>query len=268
MAIEIVARTRKTQGTGASRRLRREGKVPGIVYGGDQSAVTIELDHNPLYHAVRDEKFHASILNLKLDDKVEQVVLRAVNMHPWQLQVQHIDFQRVSAQEKIHMKVPLHFVNADISPAVKVSGGMVSHVMNEVDVRCLPADLPEFILVDLADITIGHSIHVSDLKLPKGVEVPLRAGENPSVATAQIPRAAIAEEEEAAAAAAAAAAAGEGAAAPGAEAAPAASEVPAAKQPAKPEAPAEEKKGGKGETFSHESKLARRSDPRNDEVTP
>jgi len=241
MAIEIVAQTRKAQGTGASRRLRRQGKVPGIVYGGNQTASTIEIEHNPLYHALRDEKFHASILNLKIDGNLQPVVLRAVNMHPWKLQVQHVDFQRVSAQEKIHMKVPLHFVNAEISPAVKLSGGMVSHVMNEIDIRCLPADLPEFIVVDLSEITIGHSLHVRDLKLPNGVEVPLRAGENPSVATAQIPRAAIAEEE------AAAAAASEAAAAPGAEATPAASEVPASKQPAKPEAAAEEKKGGKGD---------------------
>lgn len=244
MAIEIVAQNRKAQGTGASRRLRLAGKVPGIVYGGSESAATIELDHNALYHALRDEKFHASILTLKLDGKLEQVLLRSVNMHPWKPQVQHVDFQRVSASEKIHMKVPLHFINAEISPAVKVAGGIVSHVMNEIDVRCLPADLPEFIEVDLAEITIGHSIHVRDLKLPKGVEVPLRSGENPSVATAQIPRAAIAEEEEAAAAAAAAA--GEVPAAAGAEAAPAASEVPAVKQPAKPEAQ-EDKKGGKGE---------------------
>ncbi len=243
MPIEIVAQSRKAQGTGASRRLRHAGKVPGIIYGGSRSAATIELDHNMLFHALRDEKFHASILTLKLDDAVEQVLLRAVNMHPWKPQVQHIDFQRVSADEKIHMKVPLHFVNAEVSPAVKVSGGIVSHVMNEIDIRCLPADLPEFIEVDLAEITIGHSIHVLDLKLPKGVEVPLRAGENPAVATAQIPRAAIAEEEEAAAAAAA----GGAAAVAGAEATPAASEVPAVKQPAKAEAPAEEKKGGKGE---------------------
>src|SRR3990167_8983938 len=224
MAIEVVAQTRKQQGTGASRRLRLVGKVPGIVYGGKKPAVTIEIDHNGLFHQLRNEKFHASILTLTLDNAPEPVLLRAVNMHPWKLQVQHIDFQRVSADEKIHMKVPLHFANAEISPAVKVSGGIVSHIMNELQIRCLPADLPEFIEVDLSEITIGHPIHVLELKLPKGVEAVLRAGENPSVASAQIPKAAIAEEEEAAAAAAAVA--GEvGAAVPG-EAAPAASEVP------------------------------------------
>lgn len=237
MAIEVTAQTRKLQGTGASRRLRHAGRVPGIVYGGGKQAATIEIDHNALYHQLRNEKFHASILTLNLDGASEQVLLRAVNMHPWKLQVQHIDFQRVSADEKIHMKVPLHFVNAEISPAVKLSGGMISHVINELDIRCLPADLPEFVEIDLSELTIGHSIHLRDVKMPKGVEPVLRPKENPAVATAQIPKAAIAEEE--------AAAAGEAAAA--AEATPLASEVPAAKQPAKPEAAVEEKKGGKGE---------------------
>jgi large subunit ribosomal protein L25 len=244
MAIEVVAQTRKMQGTGASRRLRREGKVPGIVYGGSQPAVTIELDHNALFHHLRNEKFHASILTLKLDGGAEQVLLRAVNMHPFKLQVQHIDFQRVSAKEKIHMKVPLHFVNAEASPAVKVAGGIISHVLNDLDVRCLPADLPEFIEVDLSHLDINDSVHVRDLKLPQGVELALRGGENPPVATAQIPKAAI-EEEEAAAAAAAAGAGVEGAAP--AEAVPSAAEVPTVKQKA-PEAapPAAEEKGGKG----------------------
>jgi len=234
MAIEIVAQSRKQQGTGASRRLRLAEKVPGIVYGGKKPSVTIEIEHNGLFHQLRSEKFHASILTLKLDGASEQVLLRAVNMHPWKLQVQHIDFQRVSADEKIHMKVPLHFVNAEISPAVKVSAGIVSHVMNELDIRCLPADLPEFVEVDLSEMVVGHSIHVRDLKLPKGVELVLKGTENPPVATAQIPKAIVAEEE---------------VAAEGAAAAPAASEVPAAKQAAKPAeaAPAEEKKGGKGD---------------------
>jgi len=147
------------------------------------------------------------------------VLLRAVNMHPFKPQVQHVDFQRVSADEKIHMKVPLHFVNAEDSPAVKEQGAMISHVMNEVHIRCLPADLPEFIVVDLGQMTIGHSLHARDLQMPQGVQLALRGTENPSVVTAQIPKAAITEEE--------AAAAAEGAAAVPAE-------VPAAKQ--KPEA--------------------------------
>jgi large subunit ribosomal protein L25 len=245
MAIEVIAQTRKLQGTGASRRLRHSGKVPGIVYGGKKPAVSIELDHNPLYHHLRDEKFHASILTLALDDKKEQVLLRAVNMHPYKTEVQHIDFQRVSADEKIHIKVPLHFVNADQSPAIKEQGGLITHVLNEIDIRCLPADLPEFVEVDLSGLSIGHSIHVRDLKLPKGVESALKGKENPTVASAQIPKAAIAEEE--AAAAAAAAAGVEGVVAPAAEAVPAAADVPTVKQKA-PEAaaPAAEDKGGKG----------------------
>ena len=246
MAIEVVAQMRKQQGTGASRRLRRDGKVPGILYGGKKSAVNIELDHKALFYHLRNEKFHASILTLAVDGAKEQVLLRAVNMHPFKLEVQHIDFQRVSADEKVNMKVPLHFVNAELSPAIKEQGGLITHVLNEMSIRCLPADLPEFVEVDLSQISVGHSIHVRDLKLPKGVEIALRGNENPTVASAQIPKAAIAEEEEAAAAAAAAAAGTEGAAAP-AEAVPAAADVPSIKQKA-PEAaaPGADDKGGKG----------------------
>ena len=182
---------------------------------------------------MRNEKFHASILTLKLDDTIERVLLRAVNMHPWKLQVQHIDFQRVSEDDKIHMNVPLHFVNAEISPAVKDSGGIVSHILNELSIRCLPADLPEFIQVDLSQLTVGHSMHVRDLPLPKGVELVLKGSENPPVAAAQIPKVVAVEEEVVAEAAVET---------------PAAADVPAVKQPAKPELePAAEKKGGKAE---------------------
>lgn len=233
MALEVIAQTRKQQGTGASRRLRNSGKVPGIIYGGKKDAVTVEIDHNALFHALRNEKFHASILDMTLDGTKEQVLLRAVNMHPYKMQVQHVDFQRVSADQKIHMKVPLHFVNAENSPAVKIAGGMVSHIMNDLKIRCLPADLPEFIEVDLSIMEIGRSVHLSDLKLPNGVEVAARGHENPAVATAQIPRAAIAEEEAAAAVAA--------------ETAPSAGDVPAAKQKAEAAAGGDKKddKGGK-----------------------
>jgi len=244
MAIEVVAQSRKVQGRGASRRLRHAGKVPGILYGGKAEPVNIELDQNSLYHQLRDEKFHASILTLSLDGSKQEVLLRAVNMHPWKTEVQHIDFQRVSADEKIHIKVPLHFVNAEKSPAIKEQGGLITHVLNDIEVRCLPSDLPEFIQVDLSNISIGHSIHVRDIALPKGVELALGGNENPTVASAQIPKAAIAEEE--AAAAAAAAVGVEGVAAP-AEAVPAAADVPTVKQKA-PEAaaPAADDKGGKG----------------------
>jgi len=206
--------------------------------------VNLELDQNDLFHQLRDEKFHASILTLSLDGAKQQVLLRALNMHPWKSEVQHIDFQRVSADQKIHIKVPLHFVNAEKSPAIKEQGGLITHVLNDIEVRCLPADLPEFIPVDLANISIGHSIHVRELTLPKGVELALGGNENPTVASAQIPKAAIAEEE--AAAAAAAAVSVEGVAAP-AEAVPAAADVPTVKQKApEPAAPAADDKGGKG----------------------
>jgi len=198
MAIEITARKREAQGTGPSRRLRIAGKVPGILYGGDQGPVNIELDHKDLFINLKNERFHASILTLELAGTKEQVLLRAVNMHPFKLQVQHVDFQRVVKDKKIHMKVPLHFVNAEISPGVKEQGGVVSHVLNELDVICLPDDLPEYIEVDLGNLAVGHSMHVRELALPKGVELALHKNENPVVATVIVP-ALITEEEEAAA---------------------------------------------------------------------
>ena len=198
MAIEITARKREAQGTGPSRRLRIAGKVPGILYGGDQAPVNIELDHKDLFINLKNERFHASILTLELAGTKEQVLLRAVNMHPFKLQVQHVDFQRIVKDKKIHMKVPLHFVNAESSPGVKEQGGVVSHVLNELDVTCLPDDLPEYIEVDLGNLAVGHSMHVRDLALPKGVELALHKIENPVVATVIVP-ALITEEEEAAA---------------------------------------------------------------------
>src|SRR5262245_10440381 len=202
MAIEISARKRETQGTGAARRLRRLGRVPGIIYGGDQGAVNIELDHKDLYLNLRNERFHASILTLDVAGAKEQVLLRSVNMHPYRPQVQHVDFQRVLKDRKLHMKVPLHFVNAEKSPGVKDQGGVVSHVVNELDVTCFPADLPEFVEVDLSNLAVGNSIHARELTLPKGVEAVLHRNENPVIATVVVPQL-VTEEEEAAAAAAA-----------------------------------------------------------------
>ncbi len=223
MAIEISAKTRKAQGTGASRRLRKADMVPGIVYGtGD--ATMIELDHNTLYFALKKEAFHASILSLDLDGKKESVLLRDFQMHPFRQQVQHIDFQRVDANKKIHMKVPLHFINAEACPGVKTSGGIVTHVLNELEIVCLAADLPAAIEVDLATLDITHSVHVSDVKLPKGVEVAKHHHASDAVATVQIPRGHV----EAAAEAAAAADASTASAAAAAPAAPAAK--PAAKK--------------------------------------
>jgi large subunit ribosomal protein L25 len=201
MKIEISAQARQGQGTGASRRLRRMGRVPGIVYGGEKGAMNIELDHKELYQHLSREAFHASILTLKLDGGAEQVLLRSVNMHPVKSQVQHIDFQRVSKDKKIHMKVPLHFVNAEISPGVKEQSGVASHVMNELEISCFPDDLPEYIEVDLGRLSVGQSVHARDIALPKGVEARLHRTENPVVATMILP-ALVVEEETAAAPAA------------------------------------------------------------------
>ncbi len=227
MAIEISATTRKTQGTGASRRLRKTNRVPGIVYGTGE-ATMIDIDHNTLYYALRNEAFHASILTLELDGKKEDVLLRDFHMHPFRQQVQHIDFQRVDAKKKIHMRVPLHFINADLAPGVKTGGGIVSHVLNEMEIVCLPADLPTAIEVDLVTLDLGHSIHVADVKLPKGVEVAGHHHASDAVATVQVPRGAV-EAAADAAAAAAASAASTAAAAPAAAAA-AATAKPAAKK--------------------------------------
>ncbi|MBI1905773.1 MAG: 50S ribosomal protein L25/general stress protein Ctc [Rhodocyclales bacterium] len=183
MQIEFKAAKRVEQGTGASRRLRRAGKLPGIIYGADQDATPVTLDHNELYHLLRKEAFHASVLVADFDGAKETVVLRDTQWHPYKQQVLHVDFQRVSATEKMHLKVPLHFVNAEESPAVKLEGGMISHVITEVDVACLPMDLPEFIEVDLKSLTSDQSVHVSDLKLPAGVEIVHHGDGDPVVAT-------------------------------------------------------------------------------------
>jgi large subunit ribosomal protein L25 len=218
MKIEFNASKRELQGTGASRRLRRAGKVPGILYGGETAAQPIEVDHNQLFHQLKLEAFHASVLSMNLDGQKQQVLLRDYQMHAFKPQVLHADFQRVAADRKIHMKVPLHFINTDIAPGVKLQGGVVSHVLNELNVICLPADLPEFIEVDMKDVSVGHSIHVKELNLPKGVEAVLHRNENPVVATIVVPRgtteADLAVVEEAAAATAAPAAPAAAAAAP------------------------------------------------------
>ena len=197
MQLEFNATKRDGQGTGASRRLRRTGRVPGILYGGGATSQSIDIDHNELFQLLRKEAFYSSVLHVNLDGKKEMCLLRDVQRHPYRPVILHADFQRVDATHKLHQKVPLHFINADISPGVKLSGGMVQHVMSDLDVRCLPKDLPAFIEVDLKDITSGHSMHVSHLKLPAGVEAMLHKGEDPVVATV-IVRGGKAEEEVAA----------------------------------------------------------------------
>jgi len=216
--MKVVATTRKEQGSSASRRLRRSNHVPGILYGGtDQQPTPIAIEHNPLYHALRVEAFHSSILDMELDGRSEQVLLRDVQWHPYRQQVMHIDFQRVAPDRPIHMRVPLHFRNQEISPAVKQSAGIVGHVLTEIDITCLPKDLPGFIDVDLSSLGAGKPLHVRDIRFPEGVSPVLRSKENPVVVTVTIPGAEEAPTETAAAAAAPAKAAPAGKAAPAAK---------------------------------------------------
>lgn len=198
--MKVVAFKRELQGSGASRRLRNSGQTPGIIYGGTEAPVAISLDHNALYHALKKEAFHASILDLEIDGKVQKVLLRDFQVHAFKQLVLHADFQRVTASEKLHVKVALHFVNADTSPAVKLNGAVITHVLNEIEIECLPADLPEFITVDLANVDVGNSVHVADLTMPKGVTA-ITHGNDLTVATASIPAAQVAADDEAAAAA-------------------------------------------------------------------
>ena len=235
--IEFTAFPRNTEGRGASRRMRRTGKAPGIVYGGTAPPQPIELDHNALIHALRNEAFHASILTMKVDGASTQVLLRDVQMHPFRNEVLHVDFQRIDPARKIHMKVPLHFVNEAMSPAVKTQGAVVSHVMTEIDIACLPKDLPEFIEVDLSELDTAHSLHVSGVKLPPGVTIVSRRTGDPVVATAVVPKAVVETEETVAEGEAAAA----GTAAPAAEA-------------AKPAEAKADDKGGKKEPAADDKK--------------
>jgi len=186
MTMKVVAVSRKEQGSSASRRLRRAGQVPGIIYGGNVEPTPVSIEHNPLYHALRVEAFHSSILDMDLDGKTEQVLLRDVQWHPFKPLVLHIDFQRVAADEKITVKVPLHFVNQEASPAVKLSAAIVGHVVNEIEISCLPKDLPSFIEVDLANLETSQTIHANDLKLPAGVSLPAHGTENPVIVTVTV----------------------------------------------------------------------------------
>lgn len=183
MSIEVKATKREVQGTGASRRLRRAGRVPGIIYGGEAKPQNIEIDHNDLWQHLRKEAFYSSVLNVEVDGAKQTCLLRDVQRHPFRQLILHVDFQRIDATHAIHQKVPLHFVNAEIAPGVKLDGGMVQHVMTELDVKCLPKDLPAYIEVDLKDLKGGSSLHVTQLTLPAGVEAVLHKGEDPVVAT-------------------------------------------------------------------------------------
>ena len=167
--MKFVAFERAMLGTGASRRLRITGRTPGIVYGGAVAPLQIEIDHNELWHALKKEAFHATVLDMELDGKESKVLLRDVQMHPFKQLILHIDFQRVDATTKLHMKVPLHYSGDENSTAIKNEGCIANHVITEIEVLCLPVDLPEFIAVDLSGLKKGRSLHLADITLPKGV---------------------------------------------------------------------------------------------------
>lgn len=181
MTFQIEARKRTLQGSGASRRLRRQQRVPAIVYGGSSAPQLIDIDHNDILLNLRKEAFHSSILTLTVEGRAESVVLRDSQMHPWKPLVLHCDFQRVDAVHAIHQRIPLHFINAEIAPGVKLGGGHVSHTVNDVEVICLPQDLPPYIEVDLKDLESGHAIHASQLVFPPGVKPLLHGDEDPVI---------------------------------------------------------------------------------------
>jgi large subunit ribosomal protein L25 len=185
--MKFVAFERTQQGTGASRRLRAAAKVPGIVYGAGQPTM-IELDHNALFHAMKKEAFHSSILEMELSGNVQKVLLRDYQMHPWKQIILHVDFQRIDETTRLHKKVPLHFVNEENSVAVKTDKCLVSHVTTELEVECLAAQLPEFITIDLGHLVKGQSMHASELKLPEGIKFVRHGSLDPVIVAANPPR--------------------------------------------------------------------------------
>lgn len=196
-SFELGAERREAQGTGASRRLRRAGRIPAVIYGGDKAPEMLSFDHDKVFHLLENEAFHSSILKVTHGGGSEQAILRDVHYHPYKLLVMHLDLQRISADEKIHMKVPLHFIGQDIAPGVKLKHGIPTHTITEVDVICLPADLPEFLEVDVSALDIGESLHLSDIKLPQGVELTVLAhgGDDQAVVAIVAPKAVAADEE-------------------------------------------------------------------------
>ena len=196
---EIKATVRKDAGKGASRRLRRSGQVPAVVYGGHAEPTSIEILHNTVWLASAHEWFYSSIIDLNVDGQVQQVILRDMQRHPVKPLIMHMDFLRVSADELIRVRVPLHFLNQDTSPAGKAGGVVITHEVNEVEVSCLPGNLPEFIEVDLAALKAGDTLHLSDIKLPAGVTIPeLKLGKEHDVAVVIARQSKAGESEEAA----------------------------------------------------------------------
>lgn len=185
---EIPAQSRSDEGRGASRRLRRSGQVPAILYGSDQAPQSIQIEHTAAWLASQNEWFYSAILDLKLDGQTQKVLLRDMQRHPFKAQLLHLDFQRIDENRAIRVRVPLHFLNQEKSPAGKTSGVVISHALSDIEISCLPKNLPEYVAVDLVELEVGDIVHMSDLKLPEGVEIPeLRFGRehNAAVVTAQ-----------------------------------------------------------------------------------
>lgn len=195
--MKVVAFERAKQGTGASRRLRNAGRTPGIIYGGETAPQLIELDHNSLWHALQKEVFHASVLDVEVAGKITKALLRDVQYHPYKQLVLHVDFQRVSAKQKLHLKVPLHFKGEEQSDAVKLDQCIINRILTEIEIACLPADLPEAIEVDLSKLTKGATVHLSSIVLPKGVTAVLHGEDDPVIISATPPKGGSAEADDA-----------------------------------------------------------------------
>jgi large subunit ribosomal protein L25 len=187
---ELTAESREQTGTSESRRFRRGGKVPAVLYGAGKDNQNLLLDHLEVLRNLEVEAFHSAVITIKTAGGDEQAILRDVQMHPYRPQVQHVDFQRVSATETLRMKVPLHFIGGDASPGVKVQGGIISHLMNEVEIACLPSQLPEYLEVDVSELNLHESVKLTDIKLPEGVELLALAhgGEDQTIASVLAPK--------------------------------------------------------------------------------
>src|SRR5579863_4833349 len=246
ISFTVGADVREAQGKGASRRLRHAGKVPAILYGAHQDAQALTLDQQNLLSMIADERFYSSIVQLKIGDRAQEAIIKDVQMHPAKNLVVHVDLQRVVATEKIRIRLPIHFKGESIAPGVKSEGGVVSHMRADVEVSCLPKDLPEFLELDLSGMSLNDTKFLADIPLPPGVSVPELTQRNAPVVSIHAPRA---EEPEPVAAEAAAAVPAEGAApaagAPGAPGAPGA--APAAAAGGAPGTPAVGAAAGKGE---------------------
>src|SRR5450631_1502506 len=243
ITFQVGADARHDQGKGASRRLRRAGKVPAVLYGGDGEPRNITLDHQQLLTLIDNEKFYSSIINVNVDAQPQPAIIRDVQMHPARNAVVHVDLQRVLENEKLKIHLPIHFKGEAVAPGVKTQGGIVSHLIQDVEVSCLPKDLPEFLELDLSGMNLNDTLHLSDVPLPAGVTIPELAHRNPVAVSVHSPRVAEPEPEAVAAAAEGAAAVPAAAAATATEsAAPGKKEEPKKEEVKKEAAPKKEGK--------------------------